>query len=174
MSTYCAQIALSLAPGQIHEINLAAEEFVSRAAALLKRGFLITVDYGALRDELLTEPNRFAGTLRAFRRHQFVDDPLANPGQQDLTTTVDWTGIEAAGARGGLEILRFERLDQFLLSEGLLDVLVNVSTENRNAADIFNLNAGAREMISPDGLAASFQILVQRKLVDSPVVPTAA
>ena len=163
LSEYCARVELSLAPGQVHEINLAAEGFVSQAAALLEDGLLITVDYGALRDELLTEPNRFAGTLRAFRRHQFIDDPLANPGQQDLTTTVDWTQMQEAGARSGLEVLRFERLDQFLLKEGLLDVLVTLNSENRDAGEIVKLSAGAREMISPEGLAASFQILVQQK-----------
>jgi SAM-dependent MidA family methyltransferase len=163
VADYCARIGLRLKEGQIFEVNLDAEEFVSRAAALLNQGLLITVDYGALRDELLNAPNRFAGTLRAFRRHQFAADALANPGAQDLTTTVDWTGMREAGARSGLEMLRFQPLDQFLLSEGLLYLLSSLSTQNIDTIDLFNLNAGAREMISPDGLAASFQVLIQRK-----------
>ena len=163
ISAACARRGLHLTEGQIYELNLAAEDLVSRAAALLDHGLLITVDYGASRDELLNAPHRFAGTLRAFRGHQFADDALANPGAQDLTTSVDWTAIQEAGARSGLETLRFERLDQFLLSEGLLEVLSALSSETADTADFFKLTTGAREMISPVGLAASFQVLVQRK-----------
>jgi len=163
MSQHCARIGLRLAEGQIFELNLAAQDFVSRAASLLNQGLLITVDYGASRDELLNAPHRFGGTLRGFRRHQFADDALAGPGSQDLTTTVDWNEMQEAGARSGFEILRFQQLDQFLLSEGLLDVLLDLSSETIDTADVFNLNAGAREMISPEGLAASFQVLIQRK-----------
>ncbi len=163
VADYCARIGLRLKEGQIFEVNLDAEEFVARAAASLKRGLLITIDYGASRDELLNAPNRFAGTLRGFRRHQFAGDALANPGAQDLTTTIDWTGIQEAGARSGLEILRFQRLDQFLLNEGLLYALSSLGSRNIDAVDLINLNAGAREMISPEGLAASFQVLIQRK-----------
>ena len=40
-----------------------------------------------------------------------------------LTTTVYWTQIQEAGARSNLQMTRFERLDKFLLSEGLLQSL---------------------------------------------------
>ena len=160
VAEYCKGIDLLLAEGQVYEINLEAGDFVSRAAFLIKRGLLITVDYGASRHELI---NRFTGTLRAFRKHQFVDDVLANPGAQDLTTTVDWTQLQEAGALYGLEQLRFERLDQFLLNEGLLETLSTMANQLGKPADVVNLQLGAREMIRPDGLAASFQVLIQRK-----------
>lgn len=163
ISEVCARMRLSLAEGQIYELNLAAEDFVSRSAEILNHGLLITVDYGASRDDLLSAPHRFAGTLRSFRRHQFADDPLANPGEQDLTTTVDWTGMQEAGASCGFDNLRLERLDKFLLEEGLLEILSALGSRTFETADRFNLNVGAREMISPEGLAASFQVLIQRK-----------
>jgi SAM-dependent MidA family methyltransferase len=163
VAAYCADIGLHLSEGQVFEVNLDAEDFLSRAAALLNEGLVITVDYGATRDELLNAPDRFAGTLRAFRRHQFVDNVLANPGTQDLTTTVDWTQMHRSGASHGLETLRLERLDLFLLSEGLWEALLDLNSQLAHAADFINLQTGAREMIRPDGLAASFQVLIQRK-----------
>ncbi len=162
VAEYCTRVQLELAEGQITEVNLAAEDFVSRAADLLDRGFLITVDYGAERDELLTAPHRFNGTLRSFRQHLMIDNVLANPGQQDLTTTIDWTQIMAAGERNGLEILRFQRLDQFL-SEGLSDFFSEMVTTNHDPVEALRFSTSAREMIMPDGMAASFQVLVQRK-----------
>jgi SAM-dependent MidA family methyltransferase len=145
------------------EVNLAAEDFVSRAAALLDRGLLITVDYGAERDELLAAPHRSNGTLRSFRRHQMVDNVFANPGQQDLTTTIDWTQIMAAGEHSRLEVLRFEPLDHFLSSEGLLAALSEMVTTTNDPVEAVRLSTSAREMIVPGGMAASFQVLVQRK-----------
>lgn len=163
IAAYCADIGLHLSEGQVFEVNLDAEDFLSRAAALLHEGLVITVDYGASREELLNAPHRFGGTLRAFRGHQFVDNVLANPGEQDLTTTVDWTQMQRSGAGYGLETLRLERLDLFLMSEYLFEALSDLSRQLTHPADVINLQTGAREMVRPDGLAASFDVLVQRK-----------
>jgi SAM-dependent MidA family methyltransferase len=159
---YCLRAGLHLAEGQIAEVNLNAEDFLSGAALLLKRGFVITVDYGAERDELVNEPHRHEGTLRAFHRHRLISDALARPGEQDLTTTIDWTQLREAGARAGLETIRHERLDQFLLQEGLLDELEMLASKASDV-DALRLRTSARELIMPNGLAASFQVLVQQK-----------
>lgn len=162
LEDYYRRAGLHLAEGQVAEINLAAEDFVSRAASLLARGFVITVDYGAERDDLLNAPHRSEGTLRAFHRHQLIGDVLTSPGEQDLTTTIDWTQIREAGAGAGLKPLRFERLDQFLLQAGLLDELEKRAGQLSDA-EALRLRTSAREMIMPHGLAASFQVLVQKK-----------
>jgi SAM-dependent MidA family methyltransferase len=163
VARYCKQINLDLADGQIHEINLDAEDFLARAAKAIGEGFLITVDYGAERDELLRAPQRFAGTLRAFSRHQLLDDAIADPGGQDLTTTIDWTQIRDLGTAHGFAERGFERLDRFLINEGLLEQLATLTTGQSSAAEIVRLQLGAREMIRPDGLDASFQVLIQSK-----------
>jgi SAM-dependent MidA family methyltransferase len=162
---YCERIQLQLREGQTYEVNLTAEEFISRAAQVMGEGLLITVDYGADRNVLLNDPNRFEGTLRAFHKHRFVNDLLARPGEHDLTTTVDWTQIQEAGARDRFETLRIQRLDEFLLSEGAPDELFSIGNQIRDPVELFNFNAGARELIMPNGMAASFQVLVQRKIL---------
>jgi SAM-dependent MidA family methyltransferase len=163
VAQHCRRIQLRLAEGQIAEVNLAAEDFVSRAASLIDQGFLITVDYGAERNNLLTAPNRFAGTLRAFAEHRMATDIFANPGEQDITTTIDWTQIQEAGSGSGFENLRLEPLDQFLVSEGLLEELATATANTGNSVEALRLRTGARDLIRPDGMAASFQVLVQRK-----------
>ena len=164
VAEYCGRIELRLSEGQIAEINLEAERFISRAAGLFAHGYVVTVDYGAERSELLDSPDRFKGTLRAFHRHHLVDDELARPGEQDLTTTVDWTQIKEVGRRAGLRAVRLERLDQFLLIEGLPQRLFEMVAETKDQAEALRLSTSAREMIMPHGLAASFQVLVQEKL----------
>jgi SAM-dependent MidA family methyltransferase len=162
LTEYLERSGVQLAEGQIVEVNLAAADWIARAAAILERGFVISVDYGAERDELLSAPHHREGTLRAFHRHQLVTNPLAHPGDQDLTTTVDWTQIKEAGSQCGLETLRFERLDQFLLSEGLLEEL-ETGARGQDNTEALRLRTAAREMIMPHGMAAAFQVLVQRK-----------
>jgi SAM-dependent MidA family methyltransferase len=164
VAEYCGRIELRLSEGQIAEINLEAERFISRAAGLFERGYLVTVDYGAERSELLDSPDRFNGTLRAFRRHHLITNVIAGPGEQDLTTTVDWTQIKEVGTRGGLRAARLERLDKFLLSEGLPGLLSEMLAQTRDQVEALRLSTSAREMIMPHGLAASFQVLVQEKL----------
>ena len=163
VADYARRIDLRLDEGQIYEVNLAAEDFLARAASKITSGFVISVDYGSERNELLNDPNCYEGTLRAFHRHQMVE-PLAHPGEVDLTTTVDWTQMKEAGWRDRLESLSLDPLDQFLLREGLLDQL-SLLTRDAGAAEVAQLNLGARELIMPGRLASAFQVLVQRKHV---------
>ena len=159
---YCNRINLELREGQIVEINPAADWFIERCARLFDQGYVVTVDYGAERAELLAAPHRLAGTLRGFRRHRMLDDPLAHPGEQDLTTTIDWTQVSEAGRRAGLRTLRLDSLDRFLMEEGcrLLERVAN----SADAAESARLLTSARELVLPTGLAASFQICVQQKI----------
>jgi len=162
---YCQRAEMHLAEDQIAEVNLKAEEFVTRAAALLNRGYLITVDYGAEREELWRSPNRRLGTLRGFYRHQLADDVLARPGEQDLTTTIDWTQMKEAGQGAGLRAIRFDRLDKFLMNNGLLSIIQEAANNELDSSEITRLSTSARELILPTGLAASFQVLVQERVV---------
>ena len=160
---YCQNHDLSLAENQTIEINLDAENFILQAASMIETGFLITVDYGAERSELLRDPHRHRGTLRAFYRHQMIDDVLAKPGEHDLTTTVDWTQIKEAGQRVGLQTVRHESLNRFLLGEGLLEEITRLVSNHQSDAHALHLSTSAREMIMPHGMASSFQVLVQKK-----------
>lgn len=156
---------VDLAEGQIAEINLAAGEWVVRAASALQRGFVVTVDYGAESADLYSAPHRFQGTLRAFRRHRLVgDDVLSAPGTQDLTTTVSWSQVKREGGRAGLRTVIHARQNEFLLRAGLLEELERMTADAAGEAERSALRLGAREMILPGGMSESFQVLVQRKI----------
>jgi SAM-dependent MidA family methyltransferase len=163
LTKYLKQHEICLREGQIAEINVEIEEWLSKVAAKLTRGFLITVDYGAEAADLYSSVEREQGTLRGFYRHAFVDNVLASPGDYDLTTTINWTAVRTAGERLGLRTVEFSRQDKFLLAAGLLDQLA-VRCEKIGEAERIRLRTAAREMILPNGMAASFQVLVQEKV----------
>ena len=148
--------------GQVADVNPAIAGWLTEVATRLSRGYLITVDYGAEASELYASTGRRQGTLRAFRRHEFRE-PLENPGQYDITTTVDWTYVKRLGEKVGLETIDFQRQDQFLLRAGLLDELELMVQHTEDEAEKARLRASAREMILPTGMANSFQVLVQKK-----------
>lgn len=152
-----------LLEGQIVEISLELENWIRMIAAALREGFVVSVDYGAASTELYSSDNRLSGTLRSFRRHSLVDDVLANPGNQDLTATVNWTAVEQIGQQHQLEVVDFKPQDKFLIDAGLLNQLENESRRARGDAERLRLSTAAREMILPDGMAAKFQVMTQRK-----------
>jgi SAM-dependent MidA family methyltransferase len=159
-----AEQALSLEPGQIIEVNLGVEDWFASVAAKIKRGFVVTVDYGAEEDELFDPLLRPNGTLRAFSKHGFVDDVLSAPGEYDITSSVNWTQVKAVGERLEFGVVEFTSQDKFLLSAGLLDVLEKRLTRIESEGDKVRLTTDAREMILPGGMASSFQVLVQKRI----------
>ena len=164
ISEYLNSAETEISEGQIVEINLGIEDWLKNVAARLVRGYVVTVDFGAEASGLYGTVEREQGTLRGFRRHQFVEDVLMHPGEQDLTTTIDWSFVKKLGQELGMETVQFERQDRFLLQAGLLEELEALAAASENEAERIKACAASREMILPNGMAASFQVLVQKKL----------
>ncbi len=84
-------------PGTLLEVGHAARAVAARLAGRIARdgGAFLALDYGHAR-------TGFGETLQAMRAHAFVD-PLAAPGEADLTAHVDFAALrgaaEGAGAR---------------------------------------------------------------------------
>jgi SAM-dependent MidA family methyltransferase len=163
LSEFCREYAVELEDGQIAEINLEIDNWLSAVAAKLQRGYLISVDYGAESVDLYDMALRPHGTLRAFSRHGFVDDVLSAPGDYDITSNVNWSQVQEVGADLGFTTVVFAQQDRFLLDAGLLDELQRRMNTLTSDADKLSLTAGAREMILPGGMGSSFQVLVQKK-----------
>jgi SAM-dependent MidA family methyltransferase len=95
------------------EICPAAARWWKAAADKLERGRLLTIDYGLAAEEFYA-PQRAAGTLRAYARHRICEDPLANPGEQDLTSSVNFTVLQMMGELAGLTTAPLTAQHRFL------------------------------------------------------------
>jgi SAM-dependent MidA family methyltransferase len=157
VSAYLDRFKIRLREGQVVEINTGIEDWFSQVRERLDRGYLVTVDYGSEAGDLYS---RNQGTLRAFRQHQFVD-VLSSPGEQDITSSINWTAAREIGKDLGFELVRFERLDRFLLQSGLLEELELRVDESEDESEKLRLRTSAREMILPGGMAENFQVMVQ-------------
>jgi len=101
--------------GAVLEQPAAALRLVSEVAAHIAHhgGGALFIDYGAMRPG-------FGDTLQAMRGHAFVD-PLAEPGEADLTAHVDFTRMAQAGLRSGAAAHGPVRQGEFLLALGLAE-----------------------------------------------------
>ena len=163
LTEFCNKNLPEIAEGQIAEVNVEVERWFQLLDQKVEHGHLITVDYGAESSDLYDPARRKDGTLRAFRRHQFVDDVLNSPGECDLTSTVDWTLIKSVGERHGFRVEEFDQLDRFLMRAGILQELEQRLAKATSDAEKAQLTTAAREMILPGGMASSFQALVQKR-----------
>ncbi len=163
LADYFAQCGIQLADGGLAEVNLEIEEWLRKVSSKIHAGYLITVDYGASAEDLYRSAAPAQGTLRSFHQHRIVEDVLAQPGEHDLTTTVDWSFVKRIGERLGFELIEFDRQDKFLLAAGLLNQCEVETQRSEGEAAKLRLRTAAREMILPDGMAAHFQVLVQKK-----------
>ncbi|HEV7260633.1 MAG TPA: class I SAM-dependent methyltransferase [Bosea sp. (in: a-proteobacteria)] len=101
--------------GVVLEQPAAAISIVSEVADHVARtgGAALFIDYGSLH-------SGFGDTLQAMRRHQFVD-PLAEPGEADLTVHVDFARMAQAGLRSGAAAHGPATQRDFLLALGLAE-----------------------------------------------------
>jgi len=96
-----AGLGAVLPDGYTLELSPKAGAWWQEAAKKLRRGRLVTMDYGLSAMQMLV-PERTQGTLRAYRHHAVAADPLADPGEQDLTAHVNFTQLQRAGESAGL------------------------------------------------------------------------
>ena len=106
-------LTLGAPDGAIVEIGLAGRRVAAALGARLQHqgGAALFIDYG------YAEP-RLGETLQAVKAHRFVD-PLAEPGEADLTTHVDFTALARAARAAGADVHGPVRQGGFLVALGL-------------------------------------------------------
>ena len=108
-----AELLDALPDGFTTEVCPAAQNWWRDAAKLIHGGKLLTFDYGLETEEFFS-PQRVRGTLRAYHQHRQSDDVLTNPGEQDITTHVNFTTIRQEGEAYGLKTETDSSQAQFL------------------------------------------------------------
>lgn len=165
---YFEQIGITPAEGNRGEVNLAARDWMAQVAAVLAEGFVLTIDYGYLAGDLYA-PERHAGTLLCYHKHQTNEDPYRHIGCQDMTAHVDFTSLQQVGSKYGLEPLYFGHQYQFLMGLGFLELLLQMQSREADPRKAQALRMSMKHLILPEtGMGESFKVLVQGKNVGRP------
>lgn len=101
-------------PGYQTEINLEALTWIDTLAPRLQRGLILAIDYGFPREEYY-RTDRTDGTLSAYAAHRREPDPLARPGEIDLTAHVDFTTLTERAEARGLQLAGFTDQHHFIV-----------------------------------------------------------
>jgi SAM-dependent MidA family methyltransferase len=149
------------------EAGLAAANWLAEAAARLGRGFILTIDYGYEAAELYG-PRHLAGTLLAYRSHRTEENLFAAPGEQDLTTHVNFTALDLWGRPSGLQRTGLVFQSQFLLALARANDFHGLEDSSMNDAQRFQARHDFTSLIHPDGMGETFSVLIQHKGISTP------
>ena len=143
---------VSLEAGQIAEIRPGAADLHRRLARALERGRIVLFDYGHRTRTLYHPLARPGGTLAVHSRGRRGGDPLARPGEQDLTAHVDWDELVDAGTAEGLETEGPMPQARFLTRAGIFDF----ATSDAEKWRVYRL-------VDPAGMGDEISVLVQSR-----------
>jgi SAM-dependent MidA family methyltransferase len=140
--------------------------WMQTVAAKLQRGWLLLVDYGhpaAAR----YHPARASGTLASYHGHQRTENPLADPGQQDLTAHVDFTAAADAAMGAGMQIAGFT--DQHHALTALAEKVFPAMPDQPLPAEAAREMRALRQLLHPESMGTSFKFLALAKNSAAPL-----
>ncbi|MDT9176984.1 MAG: class I SAM-dependent methyltransferase [Limnospira sp. PMC 1291.21] len=140
------------------EVNLAALGWIETVARKLRRGFVLTIDYGYSADRLYS-PTRREGTLQCYYQHRHHNNPYIYIGEQDITAHVDFTALQQKGRSLGLQTIGFTQQALFMMALGLGDRIATVS-EGPKISQVLRRREALHSLIDPMGLG-NFGVLIQ-------------
>ena len=144
--------AFAAPDGFVTEVNLAAFDWLSALSEKLVRGSVLAIDYGYTREQYL---ERHAGTLSAYAAHQREPNPLARPGEIDLTSHVEFTSLLEHAGHLGFRLHTFTDQHRFMVGLGAL----HFTSEPAPPADI----RAFKTLMHPGLLGQAFKALILEK-----------
>ena len=143
---------IALEPGQVADVRPGAADLHRRLARALGRGRITLFDYGHRTRTLYHPVARRGGTLAVHSRGRRGGDPLANPGERDLTAHVDWDELISIGESEGLTTEGPIRQARFLTRAGIFDFATGEAEKWR-----------VYRLVDPAGMGEEISVLVQSR-----------
>jgi SAM-dependent MidA family methyltransferase len=157
------------------EINLDALRWIQRTAGLMRKGFMLTIDYGEKAGALYSGWRK-RGTLLCYYKHQANERPLLHAGEQDITAHVNFSALINEGRRLGLRLHTFTTQREWLQGMGIEEELERrrvtefAEAETARATDRGqvallkwrDLHQRAAVLTDPDGMG-NFKVLIMRR-----------
>jgi SAM-dependent MidA family methyltransferase len=130
------------------EVSPNAFPLMRRLCGLIRRGAVLTFDYGYPRDELYA-PWRTTGTLLCFYKHTSHEDPFKHVGEQDITSHVNFTELKAAAESEGCDVLGPTSQTEFLTNMGVGQL---VESARSDMQDYFERRNAVQQLTDAAGL----------------------
>jgi SAM-dependent MidA family methyltransferase len=129
------------------------------------RGAVLFIDYGYVRREFYL-PERRDGTLLCHYRHRAHADPLVLPGLQDITASIDFTGLAEAGIGAGFEPVSYAFQSEFLIASGLDAAFAGARDRAGDEAARYALAQQVKRLTLPGEMGERFQAMLFARELD--------
>ncbi len=156
LKNYFSELGVVLPEGYRTEINLDAVKWINEIGATLKKGFVLTIDYGYPSSELYEE-YRNRGTLMCYYKHTANENPYQHIGGQDITSHINFSALEHWGKKSGLEFCGFTGLANFLLGLGIEEYMEKLQESPDYHKKMLQVKTLVMEM------GSTFKVLIQKK-----------
>ena len=129
--------------GSVIEICPAGQQIMNALAGRLatQGGAALIIDYGYAQTSL-------GETLQALQGHRFVD-PLAQPGEADLTAHVDFAALTRAARAAGAQVFGPVSQGALLTALGIFD-RARALSRRANAAQVGQISAAVTRLVSSE------------------------
>jgi SAM-dependent MidA family methyltransferase len=155
-------------PGERVEVPLIAQDCVQIASQSIESGFLVVIDYGYTRQELLA--GRHRGTIMTYRQHSASPDPYEAPGEQDITAHVNFTALAEAAEHSGMRVEKLLTQSQFLMGIGEGNQFADAFEECKLPQERAKVALQLKHLVTPAGIGETFHVLVGSKGVSADAV----
>ncbi len=154
------QLQLTQTP-YLSEVNLFIDDWIKNNFALLGQGAMFLIDYGFPRHEYY-HPSRHQGTLMCHYQHRAHTNPMAHPGEQDITAHVDFTHVAEASHEAGFHVAGFTNQASFLLGNGLLSLIHSIEGEMPQ----IKAKQAIKQLTQPSEMGELFKVIALTKNLD--------
>jgi SAM-dependent MidA family methyltransferase len=151
----------------VSELRTGQHELLAAISSRLQQGFLLAIDYGMTREELLA-PHRANGTLACYAAHRRDDNPFESIGEKDITAHVDFTALAQDLRACGLEPTGYTDQHHFLV--GAAERLLLSFDGQPPTADTLKKLRSLRTLLHPETLGVQFKVLLASKGVSTPTI----
>lgn len=133
------------------EVRTSFRSFLEEISSCLTDGLMLFADYGFAAPEYY-DVSRSSGTLRTYSSHQAGEDPLAAPGETDITAHVDFTDLALAAIAIGYSPTLFTSQGSYLTNLAKPMILSGAMDDPKTIAQFQSLT-------HPAHLGARFHVI---------------
>ncbi len=155
LTDYIEQHQVSVREGQTTELHLASQAWMTQVANSMKRGAVVTIDYGHTTEDYYSS-DRPEGTLLCYFQHAISKNPYIRVGEQDMTAHVNFSCLATSGKWSGLMPVGFTTMANWLMSLGVEDLVMDKDQDSEEVQALMQL-------LRPHGMGKTFKVLVQQK-----------
>jgi len=152
-------------PGYMTEVRPLINSWIKSLSNSLEQGIVMLLDYGYPQSEYY-HPQRQAGSLRCFSRHQANANPLELAGLQDITAHVDFTQVAKQAVEQGMDVIGFTSQAGFLLENGILQQAEKSLSGDQVDTEHYNVSRQIQTLLAPGQMGELIKVIGLSKQTD--------